>query len=110
MQNGFIGEIQCARPKLVNGNENRCSFIFDKKYDELRWFRLTRVTAYRMNVFRWFVKYLPGAKPAKRASTNLHLNFAVENIDNRMRTMRVNGVDGSWSVIDSNDFNLFTRY
>src|ERR1044071_9660237 len=33
-------------PKLVNGSENRCSFIFDKKYDELRWFCLTRVTAY----------------------------------------------------------------
>src|SRR5205814_2278703 len=42
-ENGFIGEIQCSRPKLVNGSENRCSFIFDKKYDELRWFRLTRV-------------------------------------------------------------------
>src|SRR5262245_31635424 len=40
MQNGFIGEIQCSRPKLVNGSENRCSFIFDKKYDELRWFVL----------------------------------------------------------------------
>src|SRR4030095_14771863 len=32
MQNGFIGEIHCSRPKLVNGSENRCSFIFDKKY------------------------------------------------------------------------------
>src|SRR6266436_4036768 len=69
-QNGFIGEIQCSRPKLVNGSENRCSFIFDKKYDELRWFRLTRVTAYGMNVFRRFVKYLPGTKPLKRASAN----------------------------------------
>src|SRR5262245_11979701 len=72
-------------PKLVNGSENRCSFIFDTKYDELRWFRLTRVTAYGMNVFRSFVKYLPGTKPAKRASANLHLNFPVENIDNRVR-------------------------
>ena len=52
MQNGFIGEIQCSRPRLVNGSENRCSFIFNKKYDELRWFRLTRVAAYGMNVFR----------------------------------------------------------
>src|SRR5215469_14772212 len=51
-QNDFIGEIHCSRPKLVNGSENRCSFIFDKKYDEPRWFRLTRVTAYGMNVFR----------------------------------------------------------
>jgi hypothetical protein len=51
MQNGFIGEIQCSRPKLVNGSENRCFFVFDKKYDECRWFRLTRVTAYGMNVF-----------------------------------------------------------
>src|SRR5215813_1438727 len=51
-QNGFIGKIHCSRRKLVNGSESRCSFIFDKKYDELRWFRLTRVTAYRMNVFR----------------------------------------------------------
>ena len=25
-------------PKLVSGSENRCSFVFDKKYDELRWF------------------------------------------------------------------------
>src|SRR6266702_8827760 len=50
-QNGFIGE-HCSRPKLVNGSENRCSFIFDKKYDELRWFRLTHVTAHGMNVFR----------------------------------------------------------
>src|SRR2546429_7960936 len=95
--------------KLVNGSENRCSFIFDKKYDELRWFRLTRVTAYGMNVFRRFVKYLPGTKPAKRASANLHLNFPVENIDNRVRIMPVDRVDGSWGVIDSNDFNLFTR-
>src|SRR6266480_649435 len=51
-QNDFIGEIHCSPPKLVNGSEKRCSFIFDKKYDELRWFRLTRVTAYGMNVFR----------------------------------------------------------
>src|SRR5262249_31735665 len=40
------------RPKLVNESENRCSFNFDKQYDALRWFRLTRVTAYGMNVFR----------------------------------------------------------
>jgi hypothetical protein len=39
----------------------------------------------------------------------LHLNFPVENIDNRVRIMPVDRVDGSWSVIDSNDFNLFTR-
>src|ERR1700758_4051676 len=58
MQNGFIGEIHCSRPKLVNGSENRCSFIFDKKYDELRWFRPTRVAAYGMNVFRCFVRSL----------------------------------------------------
>src|SRR5260370_10429067 len=95
--------------KLVNGSENRCSFIFDEKYDELRWFRLTRVTAYGMNVFRRFVKYLPGTKPLKLASANLHLNFPFENIDNRMRIMPVDRVDGSRGVIDSNDFNLFTR-
>jgi len=40
MQNGFIGEIQCSRPKLVNGSEYRCSFINNKKYDELRGFVL----------------------------------------------------------------------
>src|SRR5262250_1504814 len=49
---GASTEIHCSRPKLVNGSENRCSFIFDKKYDELRWFRLTHVTAYGMDVFR----------------------------------------------------------
>jgi hypothetical protein len=47
--------------------------------------------------------------PAKRASANLHLNFPVENIDNRVRIMPVDRVDGPWGVIDSNDFNLFTR-
>src|SRR5215470_671017 len=93
----------------MNGSENRCPFIFDKKYDELRWLRLTRVTAYGMNVFRRFVKYLPGTKPAKHTSANLHLNFPVENIDNRVRIMPVDRVAGSWAVIDSNDFNLFTR-
>jgi len=108
-QNDFIGEIHRSRPKLVNGSENRCSFIFDEKYDELRWFRLTRVTTYGMNVFRRFVKYLPGTKPLKRASANLHLNFPFENIDNRMRIVPVDLVDGSWGVNDSNDFNLFTR-
>src|SRR5215472_7674647 len=40
-----------SRLKLVNGSENRCSLIFDKKHDELRRFRRTRVTAYGMNVF-----------------------------------------------------------
>src|SRR5258708_20941252 len=89
MQIGFIAEIRCSRPKLVNGSENRCSFIFDEKYDELRWFRLTRVTAYGMNVFRRFVKYLPGTKPLKLPSANLHLNFPFENIDNRMRIIPV---------------------
>ena len=109
MQIGFIEEMQCPGPKLVNGSEDRCSFLFDKKYDELRWFRVTRVTAYGMNVFRGFVKYLPGTKELKRASANLHLNFPFENIDNRVRIMPVDRVDGSWGVIDSNDFNLFTR-
>jgi len=33
-------KFNASRPKLVNGSENRCSFIFDKKYDELRWFVL----------------------------------------------------------------------
>src|SRR5215472_11321780 len=49
------------------------------------------------------------ARDAKRASANLHLNFPVENIDNRVRIMPADRVDGSWGVIDSNDFNLFTR-
>ena len=62
-----------------------------------------------MNVLRGFVKYLPRTKPAKRASANLHLNFPVENIDNRVRIMPVDRVDGSWRVIDGTDFNLFTR-
>jgi hypothetical protein len=33
----------------------------------------------------------------------LHLNFPVENIDNRVRIMPVDRVDGSWAVSDSND-------
>src|SRR3981189_1451819 len=107
---GFIGEMQCSRPKLVNGSEDRCAFIFDKKYDELGWFRLTHVTAHGNKISRCSLKSLSGTKPLKRASTNLHLNFSFENIDNRMRIMPVDRVDGSWSVIDSNDFNLFTRY
>src|SRR5690349_20616869 len=52
MQNIFVGEIHYLASKLVNVSENSCSFSFDKKYDELRWFRLTRVTAYGMNIFR----------------------------------------------------------
>jgi hypothetical protein len=48
-----------------------------------------------MNVPRGFGKYLPRTKPAKRASANLHLNFPVENIDNRVRIMPVDRVDGS---------------
>jgi|SRR6516162_9877086 hypothetical protein len=51
----------------------------------------------------------PGTKPLKHASANLHLNFPFENIDNRMRIMPVDLVDGSWGVIDSNDFDFFTR-
>jgi hypothetical protein len=39
-----VSRSMCSRPKLVNGGANRCSFIFDGKYDELRWFRLTCVT------------------------------------------------------------------
>jgi len=40
-------------------------------------------------------RYLPATKPARRASTNLHLNFPIENIDNRVRIIPVNRVDGS---------------
>ena len=36
-------------------------------------------------------------------------HFPVENIDNRVRIMPVDRVNGSLGVIDSNDFNLFTR-
>jgi len=38
------------------------------------------------------VKYLPGTKPLKHASANVHLNFPFENIDNRMRIMPVDRV------------------
>src|SRR5258707_13596659 len=95
--------------KLVNGSENRCSFIFDEKYDELRWFRLTLVTAYGMNVFRRFVKYLPGTKPLKRTFVNMHLNFPFENIDNRIRIMPVDVVDSFRGQIGRTDFNSFSR-
>src|SRR5579864_7364419 len=95
-----------SHPKLVNASENRRSFILDKEDDELRRFRLTRVAAYGMNVFRRFVKYLPRTKPAKRASADLHLNFPVENIDDRVRIMPVDRVDGPRCIVHSNDFNL----
>src|SRR6266576_1214730 len=45
----------------------------------------------------------------RSVSATVHLNFPVENIDNRVRIMPVDRVDGSWGLIDSNDFNLFTR-
>jgi hypothetical protein len=107
-QKGFMEEIQCSRPKLVKGSEHPCSFVFDKKHDELRWFGLAPITAHGVNVFWRFVKKHPRAEPLKRASANLHLNFPFENVYDRMCIMPVDRVDGSW-VIDSNDFNLFTR-
>jgi hypothetical protein len=39
-------------PKLGRRSENRCSFVLDDKYDELRWFGLARITAHGVNVFR----------------------------------------------------------
>src|SRR4030095_5124895 len=63
----------------------------------------------RSPLFPYTTLFRSGTKPLKRASANLHLNFPFENIDNRMRIMPVDRVDGSRSVIDSNDFNLFTR-
>jgi hypothetical protein len=63
-----------------------------------------------MNVFGRFIKYLSRSKPPKRTSANLHLNLPFENIDNRVRIMPVDRIDGSRSVIDRNDFNLFTRH
>jgi hypothetical protein len=82
--------------------------ILDEKYDELRWFGLARITAHGVNVFWRFVKDLSRAEPLKRASANLHINFPFENVYDRMCIMPVDRVDGSWGVIDSNDFNLFT--
>jgi hypothetical protein len=55
------------------------------------------------------IRKIPARDQPKRTSANLHLNFPFENIDNRMRIMPVDRVDGSWGLIDSNDFNLFTR-
>ncbi|PYU67233.1 MAG: hypothetical protein DMG52_34605 [Acidobacteria bacterium] len=34
--NGFIGKYNASHAKLAGGSKNPCSFIFDKKYDELR--------------------------------------------------------------------------
>ena len=95
-------------PKLGGRNENWCSFVLVKKYDELRRFDLARITARGVNVFRRFVKDLSWAKPLKRASANLHLNFSFENVYNRMCIMPMDRVDSSWCVIDGNDLNLFT--
>jgi len=36
----------------------------------------------------------------------LHLNFPVENIDNRVRIMPVDRVDGSWGVILAQSLHL----
>ena len=52
-QKGFIGEIHCSRPKVVNGVRIGAASSLMKKYDELRWFCLTCVTAYeRLQVLR----------------------------------------------------------
>jgi hypothetical protein len=34
--NGFIGKYNASHAKLAGGSKNPCSFIFDKKYDEVR--------------------------------------------------------------------------
>jgi hypothetical protein len=55
------------------------------------------------------IRKIPARDQAGEACLReLASNFPVENIDNRVRIMPVDRVDGSWSVIDSNDFNLFT--
>src|SRR5438874_793157 len=54
-------------------------------------------------------KKLPEA-PGKEIEV-ITVNYAPGGVDtiNRMRIMPVDRVDASWGVIDSNDFNLFTR-
>jgi hypothetical protein len=39
----------------------------------------------------------------------LHLNFPVENIDNRVRIMPVDRVDGSWGELSRSLLNLAER-
>ena len=85
-----------------------CSFILDKKCT-----RTSLVSSYSRYGL-WYerlqaIRKIPArTKPAKRASANLHFDFPVENIDNRVCIMPVDRVDGSWGVIDGNDFNLLT--
>ena len=109
MQDGFIGEIQCSRPKLVNGSENRCSVIFDKKYDECRWFR-----SYSRYGLRYERPRVTRKIPARDQAAEACLREPASQLPRREhRQPRAHHAGGSHrrlpGVIDSNDFNLFTR-
>jgi len=92
----------------VNGSENRCSFIFDKKYDELRWFRYSHygLRYERLQVIR---KISARDQASEAYLREPAFQLPVEDIDNHVRIMPVGRADGSWGIVDSNDFNLFTR-
>jgi len=57
------------------------------------------------------IRKIPARDQAGEACLHeLASQLPIANIDNRVRIMPVDRVDGSWGVIDGNDFNLFTRY
>src|SRR6516225_7521883 len=57
------------------------------------------------------IRKIPARDQAGQACLHeLTSQLPVENIGNRVRIMPVDRVDGSWGVIDSNDFDFFTRY
>src|ERR1700693_3788870 len=99
--------LSCVR--LLGGDKKRSALILSEENKELRGFRLTGVATYDVYVLWSLVEGLAWDKRHFLATSDLHYNRPLENVDEDMGIMTVDRVRSSWCVVDRNHQAFLAR-
>jgi len=62
-----------------------------------------------VNIRGRLIEYLPRSEPLQCPTRDLHLEFALENINNSVCIMPMKPVEGAGSIVNSDNLDLLPR-
>src|SRR5262245_10430339 len=95
--------------ELLGGQHHVDSLLLQKDHDELRWLRCTRIATDRMHIVGSFIESLPWHESDFLATPHLHDNRSLQDVDECVCIMTMDGVHRPRRIIDGDHQHLLPR-
>src|SRR6516162_10796294 len=96
--------------ELLGGQHHVDSLLLQKDHDELRWLRRTRIATDRVHIVGSFIESLPWHESDFPTAPHLHDNRALQDVDECVCIVTMNGVHRPGRIIDGDHQHLLPGY